>query len=917
MTRRAILDLKGLSRHSYHSGNPRSTIRNADNELIPSAAHAVHQFIEHYLKPIIFEHGIAPIDIVVAKEGKDNNARRRAIFPEYKTKVRPEDADTVQTDERNKAMDLIERLMLGLGSIIIETPYCEADDTIAYVVERTEGEKLVFTVDYDLLQLHREGVTIIVPTKEVEGQLVVKTDFKGMSFVNDPDDAAITVVDPFMVVLYKAICGDNSDGFKGIVGMGEAKVFELLRKYGLDGMQELCDWAQRGDFSELEAAVKEAPCKLLQKILDNRDDFRKCYWLAKLHPEWCETSFQNKLIKPKYRKRVPTRRIVEEVLEACGIKFFMQDLDPVLPYQWLEDANSWSGSYEQWFESMQASPIVAFDYETWDTVKHQPFQEARKGGYVDMLNSELTGASFCFGLNLQHSFYLPVNHRDTANVQMEEIHAILMHLRENRIQTVAHNAAFECTVSMQNFDFSFYPEQLPHDTLIMASHVDENMEGGLKKLSKSMLNYDQINYSDVVPSGGDMRDVSGEEVLAYGADDSVVSAHLWVLFSFILECERTAKFAKEIEPFFTQALLIPFIKGVPINYGRLAELKEEDDNLFDESEAEVRKLLTEHCGSINEEGFKIIWPEISDFLFATMRSKGKMSDTEIREALKEKQQEIYERCRYVPYAAPEIPRNKASVSKAAQSIGLPPVRSLKAAKLRDYYDNLMLQVQARGVKPSAAQLEFLQLLLDAAPSLEEATKLAAAFEAGKDAQQYLVFENRPFPEAAALFQYIENIYALDQDLWQGDELNVGSSLQMGLLFYGKMGLPILIRNEMKNEEGVRSRFDLEGAPSTNEIAIKTWLAEMQEDDWRYQVLELILKLRGVRTRRQLYYVPYPKWKSPIDGMIHPGLRNCGTTTRRPSGSSPNILQVSKIKDDGKMRSTFMPHTKAIIWRKAA
>jgi DNA polymerase I-like protein with 3'-5' exonuclease and polymerase domains len=95
------------------------------------------------------------------------------------------------------------------------------------------------------------------------------------------------------------------------------------------------------------------------------------------------------------------------------------------------------------------------------------------------------------------------------------------------------------------------------------------------------------------------------------------------------------------------------------------------------------------------------------------------------------------------------------------------------------------------------------------------------------------------------------------------------------------------------------------------------MAELPEDEWKFRVLELVLILRAIRTRRSLYYVPYPKWVSPIDGMIHPGLRNCGTVTRRPSGSSPNILQVSKIKDEGKMRSTFLPHTSATIWRRAA
>jgi DNA polymerase I-like protein with 3'-5' exonuclease and polymerase domains len=130
---------------------------------------------------------------------------------------------------------------------------------------------------------------------------------------------------------------------------------------------------------------------------------------------------------------------------------------------------------------------------------------------------------------------------------------------------------------------------------------------------------------------------------------------------------------------------------------------------------------------------------------------------------------------------------------------------------------------------------------------------------------------------------------------------------MAQLFYGKLGLPIKVRNILKEgDESARSQFDLEGAPSTNEIAIRTWLAELDKEDWKYKVLDGILTMKGVRQRRSLYYKPYRLWKSPQDGRIHPQFKNCGTVTRRPSGTSPNILQVSKTKDDGRMRSTFLP-----------
>jgi DNA polymerase-1 len=59
----------------------------------------------------------------------------------------------------------------------------------------------------------------------------------------------------------------------------------------------------------------------------------------------------------------------------------------------------------------------------------------------------------------------------------------------------------------------------------------------------------------------------------------------------------------------------------------------------------------------------------------------------------------------------------------------------------------------------------------------------------------------------------------------------------------------------------------------------------------------------------MFYDAYPKWKHPIDGMIHPQVNSCGTETRRPTGSSPNPLQWPKRGEGVKFRRCILPNAK--------
>lgn len=875
---RCILDLRGLALHAYYSDkhNVGQTVRNKAGERVPAAGHGVAKFIEIYLEPILREW--APIQIIAALEGSKGNLRRRRILPEYKeTKEQDADDETI-AEQKNLCIEGCQRLLMHLGATLVQTPFAEADDTIAHLVSRLPGNHAVYTVDQDLLACWKPGLSIYVTDRSV-GAPELRDSFKGMELAE---------VGPRMVTLYKSIVGDSSDKIKGCPGVGETKFFQLVQDYGWDGMEQLADIVSSADWAALQDAAAGDPTnKILPLLLKGKEEWKTSWRVASLHPEWCEENFGEKPVSMKWAKRLPLEESVRKELSRFNLDDMTDQFKPYFVKRWIIDqpkleAMQANGTWAKMITDMNRSHVLAFDWETYDTLKNPAYQQAGKGKYVDVLNSEPTGGSFCFGKNLNLCFYLPTNHRDTANVSNDVLKQILSetHLTER----VAHNAMFESVVAAKQLDYRFWDRNLPHDTAVMSSYADENEESGLKKLSKTWLNYEQTNYGEVVPDGKDMRDISGQEVMDYGCDDSIVSAHLYVLFQTIMHCEQTWNFYFENERFFYEAHIDSFIKGVPLDYSRLSELQEEDRKLFAESEEKLRAILFQRCSTHNEDGFNNLWPEVESYVKATYKhacaKKEKEVDPKVlEEKLIEAKERTLEGCRYVEFCPPKLEVKAPVVSMAAKAVGLATIRSIRPEKLEDWCDSMERQAEDQGIELTTDQNVFLSALRMWAIQKDD----------------------------SVIMRRLRSMLEKDRSMWQGTELNVGSPPQMARLMYGMLNLPILIRNEA-DEGSARDQFELEGAPATNELAMLTWLVELPENDWRREALELIRTMRGCRQRESLYYKPYPLWKSPVDGRVHPQFRNCGTITRRPSGSSPNFLQISKVKDEGRVRSCVLPQS---------
>lgn len=869
---RVVLDIKGLLTHSYFSGKDLEQVRDNEGNKTNPAGYGLQVFIERYLKQIL--DGFAPIDIIAVWDG--GNAYRKSIFPGYKASRSKEKTGlaALQEQELNKLYKYAKLILAHIGSINMNVEGVEADDVIAMLVEKLPGNIMLYTVDQDLMQLASDRVVVSFRDTFNEDQ-----QYKGVA--------------PEFIPVYKSLVGDNSDEYPGVKGFGEKAFEKLIELYGEEILPELKRIVEGQLFDELDEAAKDNECKLLRLIHDKRSDWKIMYQLAKLHPELCYQMKRNSKIEPRFYTRFPDRFRVNGYLEEVGCSHLEEVFAPFLGWQKLADLNHYDEVAEHLVKHLAESPVVSFDFETYDSLKHPTFLEAasdktKAEGFVDVLSSVPTGGAFTYGNNLQYTFYVPELHANTKNVE-NGVADILKHLVDFWKGPIAvHNAAFEEPVARINYGVQL---ARPLDTMIMSSYVDENAKSGLKSCSKVYFNYDQKGYRQLMEEVGaeDMRGVTGTQVLSYGCDDAVVTAHLWKLFDLICTLEGHVDFMLENETSPVHILTDSFTTGVNLDFGRMYELSELDKETVETGMTKVRTLLQENCGQVNEKFAEQFFNADKEATRAKLEDKAKSKNwtrDRIKAEMDKTLLEFVDKTAYTPLTkvkpVVDFKPTPAQIKKVIEALGWSSdlANTLKSASASAVTEFLMA---VEHPVTDELQVKFLEELAAAAKHLNK-------YKESPEAVQ-------PFVDLCSSI-----LSPTLKESTVGDELNFGSPNQMKELFYLKLGLPV--RERTKKQKGsFRDVQGLPGSPATDEVAVMSALLhDCPEGDWRRDVLKTILDIKEAMTRESLFYSKYPLWVHPRDGVIHPTIRNCGTVTRRPTGGSPNLLQVSK----GPTRSIFIP-----------
>jgi DNA polymerase I-like protein with 3'-5' exonuclease and polymerase domains len=487
----------------------------------------------------------SPADIIFVKDPINSRGNRLRIFPEYKGNREPRPQKWY--DNYSEAMAKAESLIKEYGGIIA-TPKegYEADDLIAEISNRFR-HTIIWTRDRDLQCLAGDIF--------IEGQL------------NPPHPSGL--IEPQHIKVWKVLVkGDPSDNVPSVKGFGPKKFEQLIIAYGGEGLDELADMLEHDQLHLLNA--DELPC--LQLILDD---------MATAYTAWALFSFQH----------IPAHRVKWE----GGVQKlrFEPGMEKWWPSRRLITDTNIETRAETIRQALQSAQHVSLDIET-DTPPESKAWLEKNGEKIDTFGSELAGCGLTAG---PHSFYFPIRHKDTDNVLLEDLKEVISWIPRTT-PIICHRAGgFELPVLFREFgedqsfgDHGFLPNV--HDTKIAANYVDENTPiTGLKSLSKRWLHYTQLTYEETLAGRSGMFEVTGQEVLNYGLDDTLCTDALWNLFTAIMEYERTLDVFVTVEQDCQYTAALAMHRGVDCDLEKIEELSARDQKAYDEHWWKFREFL--------------------------------------------------------------------------------------------------------------------------------------------------------------------------------------------------------------------------------------------------------------------------------------------------------------------------------------
>lgn len=150
-----------------------------------------------------------------------------------------------------------------------------------------------------------------------------------------------------------------------------------------------------------------------------------------------------------------------------------------------------------------------------------------------------------------------------------------------------------------------------------------------------------------------------------------------------------------------------------------------------------------------------------------------------------------------------------------------------------------------------------------------------------------------FVDAALLgVQSIElgdKMVALEREAFEiaGEEFNLGSPKQLGVILYEKLGLPVLKKTAT-------------GQPSTAEEV----LAKLAEED--YRLPKVLMEYRSMSKLKSTYTDRLPEQINPRTGRIHTSYHQAVASTGRLSSSDPNLQNIPVRTAEGRrIRQAFV------------
>ena len=228
-------------------------------------------------------HAIKTVDptrVVVVFDGKNGSAKRRQLFPQYKStrkvKIRLNRAEAV--DKEDNQLQQLVRLIDYLETLpitVVTLDESEADDVIAYLateyLNRPESHAFIMSSDKDFLQLVNPTTHVWSPTK------------KKLYYEEDVYSEYGVIPQNFAVL--RALDGDSSDNIPGAPGLAPKTI---LKRYPRLAEQQQITLDEFFEYAK-QLAV-DSKVKVYNNVLASEDDVRLYYKIMQLHESMLNAS---------------------------------------------------------------------------------------------------------------------------------------------------------------------------------------------------------------------------------------------------------------------------------------------------------------------------------------------------------------------------------------------------------------------------------------------------------------------------------------------------------------------------------------------------------------------------------------------------------------------------------------------------
>jgi len=168
-------------------------------------------------------------DVVCAVDSKINKRKELTAGDEWegaRYKDRP-----AKDPELGQQLTLVHELLEAAGWAVVSIPGYEGDDVMASVAKQFPGRVTILSQDKDLRQCLSPTVNMLldVEWKQDETSGDHLPEYKWLSAKQHLEQTGIPVG---AWTDYQCIMGDNTDGIKGVVGIGEKGAADLIKEFG-------------------------------------------------------------------------------------------------------------------------------------------------------------------------------------------------------------------------------------------------------------------------------------------------------------------------------------------------------------------------------------------------------------------------------------------------------------------------------------------------------------------------------------------------------------------------------------------------------------------------------------------------------------------------------------------------------------